>query len=586
MSDIIEEIKSRLSIEELVSQYVKLKKAGKNLKGLCPFHNEKTPSFIVSPEKQIAWCFGCQKGGDIFRFIQELENIDFKETIHLLAEKTNIDISKYNNDAAPRVSKDEKQTLIQAHEYAADFFIDQLHNSKKGQAALKYIKSRGISDQMIKQFQIGYAPEGKQETYKFLLSKNISSENIVAGGLATIKDTTGNQIYDRFRGRLIFPIKDHLNRIVAFAGRALKDDQQPKYLNSPESSIYLKRKLLYGYPEAKPHIKRLNFTIVVEGYLDVIASHQAGIHNIVATSGTAMTAQQLTLIKRLHKNIIFSFDTDQAGIDATKRAIEVGEQLQMNIRVASVSSGKDPADLIQHNPNHWAPVIKNAQDYIQFFLQIYQKQFASSYDPTTKTLEALIPLLKQIKSRIKLDKNIRLIANYLQISPQIIYDDIHNYNLPSSHPALKKNALKNQFIPTEFDHLIGLILTFPETIKPYFENLQQLTPPENLQSIYFNIWKHYNPTGLGLDKGNFFEDSTDIELNKINLITLYIEEKYKELSSDMIEKEVKLMLTKIIEKQNLNQRQQLMIALKNAEANNDLNKTAEILAQIQATYNN
>jgi DNA primase len=265
MGDPVDEIKSRLSIEELVSSYVQLKKAGRSYKGLCPFHSEKTPSFVVSSEKQICHCFGCNKGGDIFTFIQEVEGISFPEALRLLADRVGVKIEE-NKSKSVSVSKKEKDEFYRAHDLAAEFFEKQLLSSRDGEKVLEYLYKRGLTNETIKEFRLGFAPDSYDSLYPFLLKKGINKDILIQSGLVSAKNLSSDDIYDKYRQRLIFPILDNLGKICGFGGRALKKDQMPKYLNSPENIIYNKSKLLYGLYHSQKAIKEFDKILLVEGY--------------------------------------------------------------------------------------------------------------------------------------------------------------------------------------------------------------------------------------------------------------------------------------------------------------------------------
>jgi len=586
--DLVDEIKTRLDIVEVVSQYVELKKAGKNYKGLCPFHSEKTPSFIVSPEKQIAWCFGCQKGGDVFNFLQEVENVDFVEARNMLAEKANIDVSKYQVSSS-QVSKSEKEEMINAHDVATRFFIDQLFNSLDGKKALEYIRERGISDEMINLFQLGWAPDSFQDTYSYLLKNGVSKDVIVRSGLATSKDTAGTKIFDRFHGRIMFPVSDSLGRIVAFAGRAVKSGQEPKYLNSAETKIYNKSALLYGYSQNKKAIKTADQAIVVEGYFDVIASVQVGVENVVASSGTALTKQHVQLLKRLTRNLVFAFDSDKAGIDAARRGVEMAQSLDVNVKVAVVSGGKDAADLVKDTPEEWARVIARAKPYLEFFVK-YRKDEISDDDPDKlrKVLDDVFPLLAGINGRIELDGAVRMLAKELNLRSQLIYDDLQNIKLPSTHPVkFSKSRDIGVINPKRFDdfeHLLGLIVSFPESINDFQEEIKNVCFQGKTQNIYNNFLRYYNPSRLEFDKDSFFAHLSNDEKKEIDVLTLYIEHKYKEFSFDNIRSEVGKFIARIGENSSRLTRQQLQEQLRKAEEEGDMDQMKYILEQIQKTY--
>ena len=328
--DHLEEIRAKLNIEDVVGEHVQLKKAGRNLKGLCPFHNDTNPSFMVSPEKGIAYCFSCNTGGDIFKFTQLIEGVDFPEAVRILAQKANVTLPEFN-----KTHQDERVRIIEINQKAVRFFQEQLEKNSK---AKRYFEERGLKDETIEQFQLGYAPDSFR-ALKDELDKKYSIKDLLLAGLINQKSVADQNTYDRFRGRLIFPIHDHQGNPAGFGGRIL-DEGEPKYLNSPDTPTYNKSFILYGLHLAKEAVKQEDLAIFVEGYMDVITAHQAGTKNVIATSGTALTPQQLKLIKRYTKNIAFAFDQDGAGIEATKRAIELAQETELNIKIIHVRKGK------------------------------------------------------------------------------------------------------------------------------------------------------------------------------------------------------------------------------------------------------
>src|SRR3989338_3901859 len=339
-ADPVIDIKGRLSIEDVVRPYVQLKQAGRSLKGLCPWHSEKTPSFVVSPERQLAYCFGCSKGGDMFSFIQEIEGVDFKGAIELLAERAGLDLSHYERSmSTPKVTKDHKDELFRANEEAAKFFQEYLMSTKEGKKVLQYLEDRGMTAETVRRFGLGLSPDSFDETLNYLVQKKCSMSELLEVGLVSSQSTTLDKTYDKFRCRLMFPILNVQGKIAVFGGRALKKDDQPKYMNSPESPIYHKGDILYGFYRAKKAIREHDLAVVVEGYMDVMASHQAGVEHVVASSGTALTDAQLKLLKRFTNNVAFSFDTDVAGEEALRRAIDIGQPLGIMMKVIRVPNG-------------------------------------------------------------------------------------------------------------------------------------------------------------------------------------------------------------------------------------------------------
>ncbi|MFA6274514.1 MAG: DNA primase, partial [Candidatus Paceibacterota bacterium] len=340
MNSPVQKIKERLSIEEVVSSYIKLERAGANLKAKCPFHNEKTPSFFISPDRGSYYCFGCSAKGDIFTFVEEFEGLDFKGALKLLAEKAGVQLEdyKYNKEA-----ESEKEKLYRAMEEATKFFENNLIENSE---VLNYLKSRGLEDKTIKDFRIGFIKNDWRELYTFLQKKGFTEIELEKAGL--IKKTEKGY-YDRFRGRIMFPISDSSGRIIAFSGRLFQDDgKSAKYLNSPETPIFNKSSVLYGLDRAKESIRKNNFSILVEGQFDLILSHQAGFRNTIATSGTALSdstiskenvVSNLGLLRRLSGNIVLAFDADKAGFNAANRASKIALSFGMDVKVASMPDG-------------------------------------------------------------------------------------------------------------------------------------------------------------------------------------------------------------------------------------------------------
>src|SRR3989344_3942952 len=349
MDSPVQKIKERLGIEEIASSYIKLERAGANLKARCPFHNEKTPSFFLSPDRGTYYCFGCGASGDIFTFVEEFEGLDFKGALKMLAERAGVELPRYNK--ADQENKSEKEKLFKIMEEATNYFENNLGEN---QEVLEYLKTRGLNEKSIKDFRIGFAILDWRKLYDHLKGRGFADNEIERAGLAKKPDDAGKAMYDRFRGRIMFPIMDSSGRVVAFSGRIFKDDgKSAKYLNSPETPIFKKSSILYGIDKAKESIRKHDFSIVVEGQFDLILSHQAGYRNTVATSGTALSdtevskenvVSNLGLIRRLSDNLVLAFDSDKAGMTATARAGKIALSLGMDVKVANLQEGSDPAD--------------------------------------------------------------------------------------------------------------------------------------------------------------------------------------------------------------------------------------------------
>jgi DNA primase len=366
MSLIVEKIKEKIDIVSLIGTYVKLDKAGVSFKGKCPFHNEKTPSFFVSPDRGAYYCFGCHAKGDIFNFVQDFEGLDFIGAIKVLADRAGIDPEEFTGGGSS--NKTEKDRLISIMEQTLLFFQKNLDQND---LALDYLSKRGLLKKTIDDWRVGFAPSGWRGLYEYLLSKNISLSDMQRCGLVKQKDD-GSRVtyYDTFRGRIMFPIFDSSGRTIAFSGRIFVDDgKSAKYLNSPETELYNKSDTLYGLDKAKYVIRERDYSILVEGQMDIIMLHQAGFGNTVASSGTALTDKHLIKLKRLSNNIIMAFDGDDAGFSAISRSAKIALSLGMEVKVAKMPEGEDPASLALKDKEQLKDVIKNSKNIIFFILE-------------------------------------------------------------------------------------------------------------------------------------------------------------------------------------------------------------------------
>ncbi len=342
--DKIEEIRAAADIVDVVSEYVQLKKSGSGFKGLCPFHNEKTPSFHVDPNKNLYYCFGCQKGGDVFSFLQDVEGLGFLESARLLAERAGIPLP---DEAVDAEAASEVESIYHALRFAARFFYRQLTQTERGKPALDYLRRRGIEPQTIKTFGLGYAPDAWDALLTAAEEKQIPPETPEKAGLV-IARKDGSGYYDRYRGRVIFPIFSHVGKVLGFGGRILDDAaDQPKYINSPETVVYDKSKVLYGLRQAKQAIRQAEEAILVEGYTDVISLHQAGVEHVVASSGTALTEQQVKVLGRYARRLVLLYDADEAGVRAAMRALDLVLAQELGAYVVELPAGEDPDSFVQ-----------------------------------------------------------------------------------------------------------------------------------------------------------------------------------------------------------------------------------------------
>jgi DNA primase len=416
------QVKDRLSIVDVVSQYVKLSKAGITYKARCPFHNEKTPSCVVSPERGTYHCFGCGVGGDIFSFVQEMEGLDFKGALKQLAERAGVTLTYERADT----DKDEKDQLYKVLEEATLFFQKQLVPNAGPHA---YLESRGVTQETMERFRIGYAPDAWRTLATFLKGKGYSEKVLLDAGLVK-KSEQG--VYDAFRSRIMFPLSDASGRVVGFSGRIFTTegkapDDIAKYLNTGETALFKKSKLLYGFDKAKQVIRKHDFSILVEGQMDLIMVHQAGWGNAVAVSGTALTEEHVTLLKRMSENVLLALDADAAGVKAAQRSAMLALSLGMEVKVARVPSGKDPAELIlREGKDAWSSVVRDSVHVITFLLTVLKETYADERAYKKQVEELVLPFVRVIQSPIDRDHFIQQVARAIDTAPEVIKETLRS----------------------------------------------------------------------------------------------------------------------------------------------------------------
>ena len=430
----LQDIKDRLNIADVLSGYIQLKKSGVNFKAACPFHNEKSPSLMISTQKQIWHCFGCGEGGDIFGFVMKYENIEFRDALKLLADKAGVKLPEYRPKDQNVINKEEQ--LYKINDFAARFYHEILIKGKLAEPR-DYLKKRGLTTETIKQWQIGFAPEGFHTLEQALVQKKVPLNDLVDAGVSA-KNERG-QIYDRFRGRITFPIFNSVGNIVGFSARILIDDgKSAKYINSPETVIYNKSKVLFGFNFARADIRKEDEVIVVEGQMDCIACHQAGFKNVVASSGTALTVEQLTQLGRFTKNIKFCFDADAAGLIATRRAVENALAQGFTIKILNLVGAKDADELIKKNPpaggvKEFARQAAAAPLFLDFYIAKQFQNFSQSITEKKKVEAELLPLLNLLTDPLELDHYLRIIAEKLGTTPHVLLETLHKLKKTSGN---------------------------------------------------------------------------------------------------------------------------------------------------------
>jgi DNA primase len=419
MSSDVERIKELLNVAEVVGDYIELKQSGSYYKANCPFHKEKTPSFIVTPERGTYHCFGCGASGDVFSFVQEYEGLDFKGALKLLADKAGIEISYRKNDG---VFEKAKERLFSVNEEATKFFEENLNKSRN---ASEYLRRRGVSLKTQKDWRIGYAPDEWRALYEYLLKKNISEKDLKDTGLIKLKE---DKKYDTFRDRLMFPIQDVSANVIAFSGRALNPtDKAPKYLNSPDTEIFNKSETLYGLDKASRTIRRTKYAVLVEGQFDLIMSQQIGVTNTVALSGTSVTKKHLQILSRFAKNILLAFDSDEAGIHSAYKTAVMGLEEGMDVKIAKLPKGKDPADCIQKNKLEWKKILTDAPHAIEHSLDFIKDNYTSKRKQIEAVKEYTFPMLTLIESEMDRSYFLGVIAEKLDVNVENVKNDAERY---------------------------------------------------------------------------------------------------------------------------------------------------------------
>ena len=582
--DAVSQIKDRLGIVDVISKYVILKKSGGNYWGCCPFHNEKTPSFSVSPNKQIYKCFGCGEGGDVINFVMRIENLDFMDAVKLLADRCGIEINtQVDESTKERIEKSKKFQDI--HVEAARFYFSNLIKTKN--PGYEYLRKRGLDDKIIKKFGLGYSLDSWNSLMNYLISIGYKNEDLIECGLFGYKSET-KKIYDKFRNRVMFPIFDYRGNVIGFGGRVL-DDSLPKYLNSPDTLIFNKRQNLYGLNFARKEIKDRSI-ILVEGYMDLISLYQYGIKNVVATLGTALTDGQGSLIKRYADTAIISYDSDEAGIKATLRAIEILNKLDINVKVLNLKECKDPDEFIRkYGVLEFEKEIKNSTHYIKYKIDNLKRNFNIQNDEErVKFTKESSKIIKEIKSPVEADYYIKYLSEQSNISIESIKKEVYGKYYSANQ---NKNNKNNKYIYKKEEKIIE---------KPKAIEKGNLLVEENLIKIMLDSKKYREIILLKINEEDFLEkDSKEIvnwliknkDLDKITIDkikSLNISEEYikglESISLDNLDlNNIKNIddIIKNIRKNSLNEKINILLKEQiDIEKNKDVKDTKEVDSKI------
>ncbi len=525
---VVDEIKQKLDIVDLVSQTVKLRKSGRSYAGLCPFHsNTRTPAFYVFPETQTWHCFGaCGMGGDIFTFVMKKDNVDFGDALKMLAERAGVQLHRESGDTS------NVKRLIEINQTAAAYFNYQLKHHAEAERVRAYVQKRKINAQSIENFQIGYALNSYNSLLEHLKTKGFSVQEISSAGLASSNED--GRVWDRFRGRLMFPIRNRRGEYIAFGARALSDDQQPKYLNSPDSPIFSKSDTLYGLDFAKDEIRRENLAIIVEGYTDVVVAHQEGFKNVVASLGTALTEKQLSQLARLTKRYALALDADEAGAAATERGLNLARQalsyknapvpvgpgliafkdrLDAELLILEMPQGRDPDQVILENPESWRALVQNATPLLDYYFNVQARDVdLNSAQGKSELAKRLLPIIAQVKDTVQRAHYAQELARRTRSDERIILEQLNALDKPDAPVRVNKvvRDLPNKPNAARYDeYLLVLLLREPELLSEIeFLSVEDFDQPDT-RALYQEILE-YGARAISFDVDAFMESLDEV----------------------------------------------------------------------------
>ncbi len=579
MDSQVEEIKNRLNVVDVVGSYVKLTKTGANYRGVCPFHSEKKPSFFVSPARQMWHCFGCGAGSSIFDFVMKIEGVEFGDALKILAAKAGVELKREN----PKL-RTERQRLYEICDLACSFFEKQLGNSSWGKEAKDYLLKRGINQDSIKKWRLGYSPDTWQSLSDFLVGRGYKREEIVKAGLAVESEKSQNP-YDRFRGRIIFPIFDLNSQVIGFGARVFKEQNQKeiaKYINTPQTLLYDKSSILYGMNNAKLSVRKNNQCVLTEGYTDAIMCHQAGFENTVAASGTALTANHLNILKRYSDNLLLAFDMDIAGDTATKRGINLAESQGFNIKVVDTySKGEDPADIVSKDPLSWQKYVQEARSIMDYYFDSSLASFDKSTPGGKKEISKIIlPAIKRLPNKIEQSYWAQKLSQKLDVREEAILEELKKVksdNAYSPQYATQERVLEseNKNLTSEGrkklleDKIISLVLKDPENLNLIEQEHHNLFC-EKTKSFIDNI-KKINP-----------EEEKEEYKDFLNTLSLRAEVEYEEDEEPGLpagRQEIKLCLLQLKDINVRERRCKLSEEIKRAEQSQDFEKVSNLIKE-------
>lgn len=575
--DAVEDIKQRLNIEDVIGEYVELKRAGRNFKGLSPFNNERTPSFMVSPEKQIWHDFSSGKGGNMFTFVMEMEGLDFKGALELLARKAGIDLEQYRRNGSARGKQ--KERLYAALELAAKFYQAQL---KANREALEYVlKTRAFTKDTILEWRIGYAPNTGTALVNFLKRKQFTEREIQQAGLSTRRY---RGVGDMFRGRIMIPLCDPQGRVIGFTARILADDPNaPKYINTPQTLLYDKSHHVFGLHLAKEAIRKSKFVVIAEGNLDVISSHQAGVRQVVATAGTALTEAHLKTLSRFTNDIRLSFDADNAGVNATERAIPIASKVNVSLSIVTIPSGKDPDELVRQDADIWKDVIAKPKYALDWLIERYKSQLdITTAQGKRQFSDVILAVVRELSDQVEREHYLTQVATLIGVSKEALQAKL-DHKAPTE-PRRLKTAKAKLTAPdkTTVDYLraqnrlLALVLMQPALRRHIDMITEDMLPEERAKKLL--AFLRANPDFAG-DK----EQSKELLPlgDYVKILVLHYEELYQDIELRELEYEIIHVRNKLIEQHVKMQKQRLAHRLQTANET----ETVELLQQAKQLDN-
>lgn len=589
MSGQIDEIKARIDIVDLISEYIRLKPAGpNNWKALCPFHNEKSPSFMVSKDKQIWHCFGCSEGGDILTFVQKMENVEFAEALRTLAQKAGVKLVAQD----PKL-ENQKNRLLDILQLTAKFWHQVLLESPAAAKARTYLENRGVSEEIVAEFKIGYASDSWDALIKFLKSHRFTDQEIFLAGLIVKKDR-GEGFYDRFRDRLMFPINDLHGSTIGFSGRTLKQDEKGgKYINTPQTLVYNKSLALFNLDKAKSEIKSKDQAIIVEGQMDAISAYQAGTKNVIASSGTALTLDQIKILKRYTKNLAMAFDADSAGQLAVKRGIDLALTEEMNVKVIVLPGGKDPDACIKNNLQDWFDAVSNAKSIMDYYFdQAFAKFDIQKVEDKKEAAKVLLPVIAKIGNKIEQTHWLQKLADRLNVPDSILREALPGSEAkPASRPEVSNKIKPDSRGTMLLERALGIVLKYPDNLDYLIDNLApDFFDQPDLHKLYKKLIIYYTESIKGdvelFDYSNFHSTLKDDGLDQLaDKLVLLIEKDFFDFDDTLIAQELATSINYAKKAYYSEALKVISSKIKQAESNNQTQVAKELMGEFNKLLN-